>query len=49
MTEDTGHRPDASWPGPVDLVLVGASDPEAMIGFTRQCRQAGIPFAADTS
>ena len=36
-------------PGPVDLVLVGASDPEAMIGFTRQCRQAGIPFAADTS
>jgi adenosine kinase len=36
-------------PGPVDLVLVGASDPEAMVGFTRQCRQAGIPFAADTS
>jgi adenosine kinase len=36
-------------PGPIDLVLVGASDPEAMIGFTRQCREAGIPFAADTS
>jgi adenosine kinase len=30
-------------------VLVGASDPEAMIGFTRQCREAGIGFAADTS
>jgi adenosine kinase len=36
-------------PGPVDLVLVGASDPEAMIGFTRQCRETGTPFAADTS
>jgi len=33
----------------VDLVLVGASDPDAMIGFTRQCRRDGIPFAADTS
>ena len=36
-------------PGPIDLVLVGASDPDAMIDFTRQCREAGIPFAADTS
>jgi adenosine kinase len=35
--------------GSVDLVLVGASDPEAMISFTRQCREQGIPFAADTS
>jgi adenosine kinase len=35
--------------GPVDLVLVGASDPEAMTGFTRQCRERQIPFAADTS
>jgi adenosine kinase len=35
--------------GPVDLVLIGASDPEAMISFTRQCRENGIPFAADTS
>jgi adenosine kinase len=35
--------------GSVDLVLVGASDPEAMISFTRQCRERGIPFAADTS
>jgi adenosine kinase len=35
--------------GPVDLVLIGASDPEAMISFTRQCRRDGISFAADTS
>jgi adenosine kinase len=35
--------------GSVDLVLIGASDPEAMISFTRQCRENGIPFAADTS
>jgi adenosine kinase len=35
--------------GSVDLVLVGASDPDAMIGFTKQCRDHGIPFAADTS
>jgi adenosine kinase len=32
-----------------DLVLIGAGDPEAMIGFTAQCRKHGIPFAADTS
>jgi adenosine kinase len=35
--------------GSADLVLIGASDPEAMINFTRQCRENGIPFAADTS
>jgi adenosine kinase len=35
--------------GPIDLVLVGASDPDAMIGFTQQCRRDGIAFAADTS
>jgi adenosine kinase len=35
--------------GSADLVLIGASDPEAMISFTRQCRENGIPFAADTS
>jgi adenosine kinase len=32
-----------------DLVLIGASDPEAMVSFTRQCRELGVPFAADTS
>jgi adenosine kinase len=35
--------------GPIDLVLIGASDPEAMFSFTRQCREHKIPFAADTS
>lgn len=35
--------------GQVDLVLVGASDPDAMILFTKQCVAGGIPFAADTS
>jgi adenosine kinase len=35
--------------GGFDLVLIGASDPEAMTAFTAQCRQHGIPFATDTS
>jgi adenosine kinase len=35
--------------GAADLVLIGASDPEAMLRFTPQCRQLGLPFAADTS
>jgi adenosine kinase len=49
MSEDSGidlrDLPD----GPADLVLVGASDPDAMISFTRQCRRDQIAFAADTS
>jgi adenosine kinase len=32
-----------------DLVLIGASDPGAMLSFTAQCRELGLPFAADTS
>jgi adenosine kinase len=35
--------------GQVDLVLIGASDPEAMLAFTKQCVASQIPFAADTS
>jgi adenosine kinase len=35
--------------GQTDLVLIGASDPEAMFRYTAQCRTLGIPFAADTS
>ncbi|HEY1641528.1 MAG TPA: carbohydrate kinase family protein [Streptosporangiaceae bacterium] len=35
--------------GHADLVVIGATDPEAMFGFTAQCRRAGIPFAADSS
>ncbi len=35
--------------GRVDLVVIGASDPAAMVAFTGQCRKHQIPFAADTS
>lgn len=35
--------------GRVELILIGASDPDAMISFTKQCREHQIPFAADTS
>jgi len=35
--------------GHVDLVLIGAGDPDAMASFTAQCREHRIPFAADTS
>ena len=35
--------------GGLDLVLVGANDPEAMLRHTRECRSRGIPFAADPS
>ena len=31
------------------MVLIGANDPEAMLRHTRECREAGIPFAADPS
>jgi len=33
----------------VDIVLIGASDPDAMQAFTKQCVASQIPFAADTS
>ena len=48
MTEDTDIDL-GELAGSVDLVLIGASDPEAMSSFTRQCREHKIPFAADTS
>ena len=32
-----------------DLVLISANDPDAMLRHTDQCRELGIPFAADTS
>ena len=35
--------------GGIDLVLVGAGDPDAMKSFTAQCRRLDIPFATDTS
>lgn len=33
----------------LDLVLVGADDPEAMLRHTEECRSRGIPFVADPS
>lgn len=35
--------------GGIDLVLIGANDPEAMQRHTDECRERGIPFAADPS
>jgi adenosine kinase len=33
----------------LDLVVIGASDPDAMVAQTAECRERGIPFAADVS
>lgn len=33
----------------LDLVLIGASDPEWMLQQTAECRELGLPFAADVS
>jgi adenosine kinase len=35
--------------GGLDLVLIGASDPDAMLSHTEECRTLGVPFAADPS
>ncbi|MZE78532.1 carbohydrate kinase family protein [Streptomyces xinghaiensis] len=35
--------------GGLDLVLIGANDPEAMLRHTEECRTRNIPFAADFS
>ncbi|WP_072802655.1 carbohydrate kinase family protein [Rhodococcoides yunnanense] len=40
---------DLAAANPIELVLIGANDPDAMIAHTEQCRTAGIPFAADPS
>lgn len=41
--------PIADRVGGLDLVLVGANDPEAMARHTDECRFRGIPFVADPS
>ena len=33
----------------LDLVLIGADDPQAMLRHTEECRARGIPFVADPS
>lgn len=35
--------------GNLDLVMVSANDPDAMLRHTEECRQRGFRFAADTS
>jgi adenosine kinase len=35
--------------GQLDLVVIGANDPAAMVRHTQECRERGYPFAADTS
>jgi adenosine kinase len=42
-------QPVADRVGGLDLVLVGANDPAAMLRHTEECQQRGIPFAADPS
>lgn len=42
-------QPVAERVGGVDLVLIGANDPEAMLRHTDECRQRGYAFAADPS
>jgi len=34
---------------PLDLVMISPNDPQAMVRHTRECRQRGLPFAADPS
>ncbi|MFI7442249.1 carbohydrate kinase family protein [Nonomuraea indica] len=42
-------QPVADRVGGLDLVLVSPNDPDAMLRHTDECRQRGIPFAADPS
>jgi adenosine kinase len=51
MSEDAeiDLAPLATRAGGLDLVLIGASDPDAMLSHTRECAALGIPFAADPS
>lgn len=41
--------PTAERLGGLDLVLIGANDPAAMARHSAECRERGIPFAADPS
>jgi adenosine kinase len=41
--------PIAARVGGLDLVLIGANDPEGMVRHTAECRFRDIPFAADPS
>jgi adenosine kinase len=51
MTEarDIELKPVADRIGGLDLVVIGANDPDGMVRHTDECRQRGYPFAADPS
>jgi len=51
MTEDAEIQivPLAESHGGIDIVLIGAGDPGAMVAHTAECRDAGLKFAADPS
>lgn len=42
-------RPIADRVGGMDMVVIGPSDPKAMLQYTDECRRCGFPFAADIS
>lgn len=42
-------RPVNERMGGLDLILIGANDPAAMVQHTKECRDRGYPFAADPS
>jgi adenosine kinase len=48
MADDRDLRLDGL-KGRADLLLVGATDPDAILSFAAQARELGIPFAADMS
>src|SRR5260370_36040689 len=51
MAEDAEIKiaPLAAEHGAIDLVIIGAGDPGAMVVHTTECRAAGLKFAADPS
>jgi adenosine kinase len=51
MSEDAEIKlgPLAAEHGGIDLVLIGAGNPGAMVAHTADCRESGLPFAADPS
>lgn len=48
-TRNIELKPIADRVGGLDLVLIGASDPEGMLRHTEECKQRGYKFAADPS
>nr|WP_196790903.1 carbohydrate kinase family protein [Motilibacter aurantiacus] len=46
---DIALRPVLDRTGGLDLVLISPNDPAAMVRHTRECRELGVPFAADPS